>query len=533
MIRREAARSCIETIGCDAGPFAAKMLRMSQPHGMDSNSHWSGAMHLTKSDYTHHYLQCPIHLWVWKHRRDEVAHQAADPQFIWILEEGNEVERIARLRFPDGCLIEEHGDDAAVRTREHIAAGATTLFQATATGDRLLAMADILQLDPATKRWDLFEVKSSTKPKGEHVHDLCFQRMSFRNAGFEIGKLHLVYVNGGFIRNGKIDPAAFLVVEDLTQKVDEIETTVASNVAKALSVIDQEAVPTRDVLACTCTPKECPCGQFCYPGLPPNSVFDLYNIRGKKARELYDHGIRVFGDIPKDFTLTQPQANQVHVAQSGEPIIDRAGIRDALQKLSYPLYFLDYETFSPAIPLFDGYKPYQQMVFQYSLHIMPSPDASPEHREYLAEELRDPLHDVTTRLRQDIGDEGTVVVWNKTFEIGRNREMAERAPAHAAFLHAVNDRVFDLMDIFRDRLFVHPDCRGSNSIKDVLPVLVPELSYDELEIKEGSTASLTWYRMLTDGRAAKALAKTCDDLRTYCTLDTRAMVEIFRYLSAL
>ena len=95
---------------------------------------------------------------------------------------------------------------------------------------------------------------------------------------------------------------------------------------------------------------------------------------------------------------------------------------------------------------------------------------------------RDPVQDITSRLRQHIGDEGTVVVWNKTFEIGRNREMAERAPAHAAFLHGVNDRVFDLMDIFRDRLFVHPDFRGSNSIKDILPVLVPELSYDQLEI---------------------------------------------------
>jgi len=458
-----------------------------------------------------------------------------------MLEQGASVESIARLRFPEGRLIEAYPDDAAIRTRVQMDAGATTLFQATAMGGRLLAMADILRLDSAAKqpaehaakRWDLFEVKSSTDPKNEHIRDLCFQRMAFRNAGYKIGRLHLVYVNREFIRNGEIDPHAFLVVKDVTEAVDAIEDVVAANVAHALSVIDQTALPTRQSLACTCTPTECPCGQYCYPELPAYSIFDLARIGGERARTLYDQGIRAIDDLPNDFKLTEPQACQVKVARSGKPLIRRAEILEALQKLSYPLYFLDYETFSSAIPLFDGYKPYQQIVFQYSLHIQRSPGGAAEHREYLSDDLRDPLHDVTSRLRADIGDLGNVIVWNKSFEMGRNAEMAARAPEHAPFLNALNDRMFDLMEVFLNQLYVHPRFRGRYSIKNVLPVLVPNLSYDDLAIKEGSMASLTWYRMLTDERDAKARAKACNDLREYCALDTLAMVEIFRYLTAL
>lgn len=485
---------------------------------------------LTKSDYTHLYLQCPIHLWAWKHRRAELEHHAKDPQLLWTFEQGNMVERVARLLFPDGVLIESQDDRTEARTRELIGAGVTTIFQAAAIGGRLLALADVLRFDPATKRWDIYEVKSSTSVKEEYLHDLGFQRLAFTRAGYEVGKLYLVHVNSEYVRRGKIDPQALLLIDDVTDDVNDNHDVVAENVAKALAVVDSGAVHPR---TCTCSPKGCPCGQYCYPGLPEYSIFDLYNIRTAKARALYDAGIRDFKDLPEDFAFSEAQACQVKVAKSGEPLIKHAEIRDALQKLSYPLYFLDYETFYPAIPSFDGYTPYQQMVFQYSLHVIASPGGTPEHRDYLATEWRDPMQHVAARLREDIGDEGSVIVWNKSFEMNRNEEMADRIPELAGFLRGINRRVFDLMEIFRRQLYVHPDFRGSNSIKDILPVLVPGLSYDPLEIKEGASASLTWYRMLTDGRDANARDKTCKDLRTYCTLDTFAMVEIFRYLLAL
>jgi len=173
------------------------------------------------------------------------------------------------------------------------------------------------------------------------------------------------------------------------------------------------------------------------------------------------------------------------------------------------------------------------MVFQYSLHILREEGAELEHFEYLAETLEDPSIVLATKLCTDIGNEGSVIVWNKSFEMSRNKEMAELVPEHATALLNINDRVYDLMEIFRKQLYVHPDFRGSCSIKKVMPVIVPTLSYKDLVIQEGGTASLTWYRMLTDGRSIKEKAETCDHLRKYCELDTLAMVEIWRKLQRL
>ena len=184
-----------------------------------------------------------------------------------------------------------------------------------------------------------------------------------------------------------IDPQTFLVFEDLTESVDAIESVVAANVEHALSLIDQKTVPTRQSVTCTCVPKECPCANHCFPQLPAYSIFDLARIGSEKARNLYDQGIRTIAALPNDFKLTEAQASQVKVTRSGKPLIKKAAVQKALQELVYPLYFLDYETFASAVPLFDGYKPYQQMVFQYSLHILRSPKGKLEHREYLAEKL--------------------------------------------------------------------------------------------------------------------------------------------------
>ena len=223
---------------------------------------------------------------------------------------------------------------------------------------------------------------------------------------------------------------------------------------------------------------------------------------------------------------------QLQVARTGKPVIDTANISTILNTTKYPIAFLDYETFFPAIPLFDGYRPYQQMVFQYSLHIL-TENGDLQHSECLVRTLADPVPEILRTLQSQLPENGTIVVWNKGFEMGRNKEMAALLPDHAAFLRALNRRVFDLMDIFRKNYYVHPDFQGSCSIKKILPVLIPNLSYKDLVIQEGGTASLTWYRMLTDGRSEEEKAKTCDHLLNYCKLDTLAMVEVFQKLKAL
>ncbi len=486
---------------------------------------------LTKSHYLQYFL-CPRYLWLWVHRPEVMTKPLSLPD-QWKIEEGKHVEEIARLLFPEGKHVKSFHEAGARQTREHIDGGATCLFQATAIGDDILAMADILQFDPTRTVWDIFEVKSTTTVKEKHLHDVCFQRLAFEQAGYKIGRTLVVHVNNEYVRGKDVDPSAFLTIEDVTDKAKEIEADVVRAIAKAKDLLTRIDEPIPADFPCRCTPKDCPCIEHCFPNLPPHSVYYLRKIRVKKARSLYESGIHTIADIPDDMELNEAQQLQVLSSKRGEPIIDRDAIQKVLGSLTYPLSFFDYETFSATVPLIEGFKPGQVMPFQYSLHILRSPTGKLEHHEYLAPEYGNTIPGLIAALRGHIGDEGTVVVWHKSFEMDRNDEMGELYPADAPFLTSVNKRIFDLKEIFTKLHYVDSRFDGSCSIKDVLPVLIPALSHKDLDISDGMTASLSWYRMFDPEKTAEERERTRKNLLEYCELDTFAMVEIYRCLQGI
>jgi hypothetical protein len=213
--------------------------------------------------------------------------------------------------------------------------------------------------------------------------------------------------------------------------------------------------------------------------------------------------------------------------------IRRGEIAEELGKLIYPIYFLDYETCPSALPRFDGFSPYQQIPFQYSIHILDRPEATPRHAEFLSVTPNDPSPAFANSLREHIGDVGSVVVWNKTFESKINRDLGKRIPANLSFMDALNGRIYDLMEIFSKQKFVHKDFKGGASIKDVLPVLAPELSYQDLVIQEGGTASQTWDKITSESVDPSEKGILATNLKAYCERDTYAMYAIWQYLNAL
>ena len=240
--------------------------------------------------------------------------------------------------------------------------------------------------------------------------------------------------------------------------------------------------------------------------------------------------------MPDDFPLSDKQRMQVAAAKSGDIVIDHDSIRKRMDEWEYPLHFLDYETFSYAIPQFDGVRPFQQMVFQYSLHTIRRPGADPEHYEYLVRrgEENPPLA-VAESMRGAFGsDIGTVFVWYEAFEKTRNSEMAAMFPEHGAFFEELNSKTRDLMKIFADRLYIHPDFKGRSSIKKVLPVLCPDLDYTTLGIGEGLTATIKWFRAVKWTSLSDDERETIfQNLLEYCNLDTWAMVRIYEELCKL
>ena len=486
-------------------------------------------MSLSKSDYLK-YLICPSYLWLWKNKPETVPTDEEET-IKARLEQGNEIERYARLLFPEGKLVETRGLAAKADTESLVSDGTKTIFQATViTDDGLLAMADIITRDGVSDAWTLYEVKSTNSIKKEHILDLSFQRVAFEDAGYTIGKVKVIYLNKDYKRRAQVVPKDLLMESDVTSEVAELVETVRAQTQDALKYLNQTDEPN----GCSCRlnsrSKHCPTFHYLNPDIPEYSVFNISRINGKKLALLIDNDIVNVNDVPEDIKLSVIQQNQVDAEKTKQPKIDKDAITDILSELEFPLYFLDYETVSTALPLYEDCKPYQQIPFQYSLHVLNEPNGTLEQYEYLSHDSTIlPAHELLSNLKQQIGPTGSVITWNKSFEMGRNREMAAQYPEFAGLMNSINDRVFDLMEIFSKQHYVHHKFKGSNSIKKVLPVLVDGFSYDDMDISNGQAAALRWYEAVTSDDTELA-NKTYESLLEYCKLDTLAMVEIYKTL---
>jgi len=472
---------------------------------------------LSKTDYLS-YLTCPEELWMSYHQADGLPGFSLEAQHK--VEQGNLIDQLAQDWFKESCII----DDEAIDPDQ-------VAFQYKVTAGNYLVKADITVFSEP-KVCDLYEVKSGTGLKQEHLYDIAFQRMVFELAGYQVNRTFLIYVNSKYAIQDPIDLCEFFGVENVTAEVDDLIGQTRTSAVDAWNWLHRKSLPALTEITSLCGNRlNCNYLQQYYEAIPEYSVFNISRIGAKKLNLLLEMDILNILDVPADFKLSDKQRTQVNVAQKNEPLIQVAEIKKVLDGLAYPLYFLDYETFSYVMPCHEGLFPYQQMIFQYSLHVIESEGSKPQHFEYLMSSKETPLDEIFAQMVQQIHPtKGTVLVWNQSFEKTQNKLMAARLPAYAEFLHSVNDRVYDLMKIFTQGFYVHPKFKGKTSIKKVLPVLCPELSYGDLEIQNGIAAVIKWHHM-TDGRMSETEAsQTYQDLLKYCCLDTWAMVQIWEEL---
>jgi hypothetical protein len=462
---------------------------------------------ITKSDFRT-FREAPRHLWASKHDRLDVS--AIDQLAV---AQGRQVEELAK-RYLESRVAQDDGS-------------LNLFWQETQKDGPFLARADALVGSEGGGARDLYEIKSSTTAKAEDIEDAAFQTLIFRTK-YEVRRVYLVLVDNTYVRSGALDLEQLLRVEDVTNQVDTILQDVENWRVEAV-----EAAQAKDPagLEHCWKPKECPCLEVCHPELPDFSIYNIPHLGEIKKRQLEAMGIRAAKDIPSRFSLSDAQRKIASLAKDSHPVIDTTAMRQWLSSIQYPVYFLDYETCNLAVPLYDGYKPYEQIVFQYSLHRREAPEAALQHCEHLATSRGDPAPDLVASLRDCMGSEGSVIVWHAPFEKTRNKELGQHVPDQAEFLAGVNARVLDLMEIVSKGMFLHPDFRGSNSIKEVLPVLVPQLSYEGMQINEGRTASERWWEMLFGDVSADGRGETARALLEYCKTDTLAMVELLRYFT--
>lgn len=477
-------------------------------------------MPITKSLFQS-FRDSPLHMWLAVHGNAMPKPPSLYDQYI--MRQGYTLEALAK-------------DYLQHKVATQYPPGTVLTFETTLTDGNYESRIDALVHDTVHNTYDLYEIKSSTSIHTEHKYDVTFQYLVAK-ASLPVHKVYLVRVNGDYVRSGEIDLNQLFVVEDMSEHITQKEDEVYQLRLDAWDVFRLEQEPTDEHCL---NPSTCVYPDHCFPDLPAGSIYELGRASKKQYRELLDMGIEHLADIPDTFRCNHKQRLQIQSARQNRPVIDHSAIATELAQLEFPLYFLDYETYAEALPLFDGYKPYQQAVTQFSVHVVPDTQDGEngesdeiEHYECLATEPGDPAHYLATELSKVIGDTGTVIVWNKGFERGRNDELAELCPGCATKLGSINARVFDLMDIFKNGLYVNYRFQGSASIKKVLPVLCPQLSYKELTIGEGTKAMLAWHQMVYGELSADEKEQIKEDLLEYCKLDTWAMVEIWRKVKKL
>ena len=470
---------------------------------------------LTKSAYLQ-YLRCPKEFWLQMNQPLFVS-QPYSLEYEHLRQQGYAVQQLARKLerfFPNES--------------------STFDFERPFQTADLYARCDVVVTDQVTGTVDIYEIKGAASVKEEYYDDVAFQKFTAERAGFSVDRCYVITMNGEYVRRGEVEPEEIFVVTDVTEAVGARMEATARQAKEAVAYLKKVPVPS---LSEYCLDKKVDCEfiKLHFPGLPDYTVFDIAFLKHEKRRTLLAQGIVAITDVPDDFPLSSKQRIQISAAKSGQPVIDHNGISRRIDSWEYPLHFLDYETFSYAIPQFDGVRPFQQMCFQYSLHTIEHPGAEPRHSYFLSLGDDDPPRAMARALKDAMSSGiGTVFVWYESFEKTRNSEMAEMFPEYAAFFEDVNERTVDLMKVFSDNLYVHPEFKGRSSIKKVLPVVVPEMSYASLGIGDGMTATISWYRAVRwEAMDAETRQKIFDDLEKYCELDTLAMVEIFYRLQAL
>ena len=491
---------------------------------------------ISKTDYLI-FRECRKNAWLKLHREDIFYKSELSEFDKAIIETGNVAESYARKLFPNGILIEGRASAAQNITLAHISKKAPVLFQPVFLKDGFLAALDILEFNAKTQGYFLYEVKASNDVKEDtHLSDLAFQWVLLEKMGVGIQRAHIIHLNSDYVRVGALNVQKLFNVEDVTDAVKELLPHTETEMEIAQQYLSQEREPAGH---CDCISKgrSRHCSTFAYsnPDVPQYGVHDIARIGSSKAKlaDWANDGIFCLEDLPDDAELSSIQTNQVDAYLNNRVLIRKPEIADELQKLKFPIYFLDYETCPAAIPRFDGFSPYQQIPFQYSLHVLDTMGGTPRHEEFLSTTPGDPSEAMIASLQKHIGEVGSVVVWSKKFECTINQELGERIPAAKTFLDSLNGRVYDLMDVFSKQHFVHKDFKAGTSIKDVLPVLAPELSYKDLAIQEGGTASQSWDKITSGQIAQTEKDQIARDLKLYCERDTYAMYVIWRYLQDL
>ncbi|MDR0978535.1 MAG: DUF2779 domain-containing protein [Lachnospiraceae bacterium] len=485
---------------------------------------------LSKSKYCKS-IQCNKILWLDKFKPEERAELALESRF----ETGHEVGELAKGLFGEYSDVEfsQNLNEMLQKTKEYLEAGSSVITEASFAYDNNFCSVDILKNNEG--KLDIYEVKSSTEIKDIYIEDISYQVYVLKKLGYEVQSANLIYLNNKYIRKGELDLNRLFKIEDVTEIVEHKQDEVHKKIIEINKYMQNEEEPTKDIGIHCQKPYGCAYWKYCSKHLPEKSVFNLRRLKSQKKFEMYYSGKYTFEDLINE-KLNERILEQIDFEVNDKPTkIEKDEIKYFLDELYYPLYFLDFETYQPAIPEYDGIRPYMQVPFQYSLHYIEKEGDELKHKEFLAKEGTDPRRALAERLVQDIPTNSCVIAYNMSFEKTRIRELAAIYKDLSSHLMDIHNNIKDLMIPFQKRNFYSKELAGSYSIKQVLPTLFPndeELDYHSLPlIHNGGEAMDAFPKM--QNMSKEEIAEIRYGLLEYCKLDTLAMVKIWQKLKEI
>lgn len=468
-------------------------------------------------------LQCHKSLHLQKYRPELKEEVSEETQLRFDM--GYDVGSLAQQLFPGGVIVPYEGlshSEQVDMTQSLIERGVDTIYEATFFHDNVLVKADILH--HGVRGWEMYEVKASASVKSYHVDDISVQYYVVSGSGLPVARAYLVHINTQYVRQGDVEVAKLFTMVDLTETAKEKGPFIKEELKRQRYML-QEGEPAIDIGPHCDAPFACDFKGHCWSHIPSPSVFDYRDIGKPDALALYRRGIVKMAEVSPDL-LGWRQKMQLDGLLHQKNHIDVEAVGTFIESLRYPLAFMDFETtFMIPIPMYNGTRPYQLIPFQFSLHIMDKPDGALSHYEFLADGNDNPQKEFLEKLLAAIPRNACILVWNKNFEKQHLQELAETFPDKRADINVLLENIRDMMVPFRAKSIYHWKFDGSYSIKVVLPALVPELEYDNLEISDGEMASPAWVRLIkSDDEKEKETLRR--QILRYCHMDTLAMVRI-------
>ncbi|HRN27461.1 MAG TPA: DUF2779 domain-containing protein [Ignavibacteriaceae bacterium] len=477
-------------------------------------------------------VQCEKQLYLYKYHYNKMDKLSEMQKAIF--KRGTNIGILAQKLFPDGMDASPKSqfeyDKAVVVTKNLINENQKVIYEASFNFSDVLAIADIVVNEKNGLK--VFEVKSSTSISETYIRDAALQYWVISNCGYKIKDFSIIYINNQYVRNGEIELDKLFLTESVLKLILPLQKWVEENVKRFKTVLSQKTIPKIDIGEHCYDPYTCGFYEYCRKHIPENSILDLSGVHLTKKYDLYRSGIIKLKDIPNDVNLPKNAKLQVEVYKSKKDLIDKKAIKEFLSDLNYPIYFMDFESFQPAVPMFDNSRPYQQIPFQYSLHFKKNKKSKVEHYEFLADTGIDPRIKFIENLLRDTKSEGDILTYNKSFEVLRLKEVAEAFPKYKTEIEERINRVKDLMMPFQKKYYYTHKMQGSHSIKYVLPALIPELSYENLEINEGGLASTAFESLYYETDLIR-IAEIRNNLLEYCKMDTFAMVKLLEKLESI